>query len=160
MKKGLIALVLGAFISNVYAVEVSGDELYYTEYYDDNAGKRITHYCYEDIRTIISGNLGGFYDIMPSDGNLRSFSLRDRLKEVEKFEYMKKSEALASAIKKDFESWQQKLYTFRTKLMEDGCAIEDKCKFKDYSGLVSSCEMKKPLNEILNNLDKYYTDIK
>lgn len=159
MKKGLIALVLSAFISNAYAVEVGGDELYERDsYYDDNAGKRITDYCYKDISTIISNNWSSFYDIVPSDDSLRRFSLRDRLKEVEKFEYMKKSEALASAIKKDFESWQQKLYTFRTKLMEDGCAIEDKCKFKDYD--LVSCEMKKPLDEILNNLDKYYTDIK
>ena len=158
MKKGLMALVLGAFISSAYAVEVGGDELYETSYYDDNADRRITHYCYKDIETTISDNWSNFYDIVPSDGNLRRFSLRDRLKEVEKFEYMKKSEALASAIKKDFESWQQKLYTFRTKLMEDGCAVSDKCKFKDYS--LVSCEMKKPLNEILNNLDKYYTNIK
>ena len=157
MKKGLIALVLGAFISNAYAVEVGGDELY-ESYYGDNAGKSITHYCYEDISTIISDNWSNFYGIVPSDENLRRFSLRDRLKEVEKFEYMKKSEALASAIKKDFESWQQKLYTFRTKLIEDGCVVSDKCKFKDYD--LVSCEMKKPLDEILKNLDKYYTDIK
>lgn len=152
MKKGLIALVLGAFISNAYAVEVGGDELY-KAYYDDNAGKSITHYCYKDISTIISGNWRKFYEIVPSDGDLR-----DGLKEVEKFEYMKKSEALASAIKKDFESLQQKLYTFRTKLIEDGCVKKDKCKFEDYD--LVSCEMKKPLDEILNNLDKYYTDIK
>ena len=63
-----------------------------------------------------------------------------------------------NAMKKDFESWQQKLYTFRTKLMEDGCVKKDKCKFEDYD--LVSCEMKKPLDEILNNLDKYYTDIK
>lgn len=157
MKKGLIVLVLSAFISNAYAVEVSGDELYKTSYYDDN-DRHIEHYCYKDISTIISGNWREFYEIVPSDGDLRSFSLRDRLKEVEKFEYMKKSDALASAIKNDFESLQQKLYTFRTKLIEDGCVKEDKCKFKDYE--LVSCEMKKPLNEILNNLDKYYTDIK
>lgn len=149
--------MLSAFISNVYAVEVSGDELHETSYYDDN-DRYIEHYCYKDIETIISGGWGVFYAIVPSDDSLRRFSLRDRLKEVEKFEYMKKSEALASAIKKDFESWQQKLYTFRTKLMEDGCMKKDKCKFEDYS--LVSCEMKKPLNEILNNLDKYYTDIK
>lgn len=157
MKKGLIALVLGAFISNAYAVEVGGDELY-KAYYDDNAGKSITHYCYKDIETIIYGGWGVFYAIVPSDDALRQFSLRDGLKEVEKFEYMKKSDALMNAMKKDFESLQQKLYTFRTKLIEDGCVIEDKCKFKNYD--LVSCEIKKPLDEILNNLDKYYTDIK
>lgn len=158
MKKGLIVLVLSAFISNAYAVEVGGDELY-KAYYDDNAGKSITHYCYKDISTIISGNWRKFYEIVPSDGDLREFSLRDRLKEVEKFEYMKKSDALMNAMKKDFESLQQKLYTFRTKLIEDGCAIEDKCKIEGYRK-AASCEIKKPLDEILDNLDKYYTDTK
>lgn len=159
MKKGLIALVLSVFISNAYAVKVGGDELYSVDYYDDDAGRHITHYCYKDISTIISGDWRKFYEIVPSDGDLREFSLRDRLKEVEKFEYMKKSDALMNAMKKDFESLQQKLYTLRTKLREDGCVVSDKCKMKDYYEPVS-CEMKKPLDEILNNLDKYYTDIK
>lgn len=159
MKKGLMALVLSAFISNAYAVEVGRDELYERSYYDDNDRHIIREYCYEDIMTIISDDWRGFYNIVPSDDALRQFSLRDRLKEVEKFEYMKKSDALMNAMKKDFESLQQKLYTLRTKLREDGCAIEDKCKIEGYHK-AASCEIKKPLDEILNNLDKYYTDIK
>lgn len=156
MKKGLIALVLSAFISNAYAVKVDRNELSLLEIVHDDSEFGTQYYCYEDIRSAI--NHSGFYYIVPSDRDLRSFSLRDRLKEVEKFEYMKKSDVLASAIKKDFETWQKKLHVFRAKLIEDGCVKKDKCKFEDYD--LVSCEMKKPLDEILNNLDKYYTDIK
>ncbi|WP_104746291.1 hypothetical protein [Helicobacter bilis] len=161
MKKGLIALVLSAFISNAYAVEINADELNgeYQRY--NSAGEHIAgnYYCYKDIGSAISYVWNNaFYKIVPSDGSLREFSLRNRLKEVERFEYIKKSESLASAIKNDFETWQKKLYMFRDNLMKDGCTIIDKCKFKDHD--LVSCEMKKPLDEILNNLDKYYTDIK
>lgn len=159
MKKGLIALVLSAFISNVYAVKVDREQL--DELGDIHLDEETHYLCYKEITPILENlfdNNREYYQIVPSDDALRQFSLRDRLKEVEKFEYMKKSDALMNAIKKDFESLQQKLYTFRTKLIEDGCVKEDKCKFKDYD--LVSCEMKKPLDEILNNLDKYYTDIK
>ncbi|EMZ40045.1 hypothetical protein [Helicobacter bilis] len=159
MKKGLIALVLSAFISNVYAVKVDKEDVTerYIPHYN-SAGKWIEeyYYCYKDIMPAISGDWNdGYYRIVPSDDSLRKFSLRDRLKEVEKFEYMKKSEALASAIKKDFKALSEKLYVFRAKLIEDGCVVEEECSYN-----AKTCEIKKPLDEILNNLDKYYTNIK
>lgn len=156
MKKGLIALVLGAFISNAYAVKVDREQL--DELGDIHLDEETHYLCYKEITPILENlfdNNREYYQIVPSDESLRRFSLRDDLKEMEKFEYMKKSDALASAIKKDFETWQNKLYTFRSNLIVDACIQYKKCGRHE-----ATCEIKKPVDEILNNLDKYYTDIK
>ena len=106
MKKGLIALVLSAFISNAYAVKVDRHELE-IKYLND--GSRIA--CYETFRNKLNPHF--FHDVhlnfVPSDNHLKEWSMRDELKYIEKFEYMKNAEALASAIKKDLEVLEKKL---------------------------------------------------
>ncbi|WP_281651043.1 hypothetical protein [Helicobacter bilis] len=173
MKKGLIALVLSAFISNAYAVEVSGDEL---EFFDSNGD--VPHYSSDIVAAchkIFSNKFDPSFfnnirlNFVPSDNYLKEWSMRDELKYIEKFEYMKNAEALASAVKKDLEALDEKLKTeinasaekfakFQKALIMDACVRREKCEFN--GSWIVSCDIKKPVDEILNNLDKYYTDIK
>lgn len=173
MKKGLIALVLSAFISNAYAVEVDRDEL---EFF--NSDGDVPYYSSDIVAAchkIFSNKFNPSFfnnihlNFVPNDYDLRSWSMRDELKEIEKFEYIKNAEALASAVKKGLEALDEKLKTeinasaekfakFQKALIMDACVGREKCEFN--GSWIVSCDIKKPVDEILKNLDKYYTNIK